>query len=314
MIYISQGHEKGIGLEVFFKSLLSLPQSVLKLFCLVANPESCHETLKSLGVHYTIKHNNIELFSKKVSLIPIKADKLGTESSSSLLHILSIIKSDDILVTLPTSKDQLVLNHTNCAGYTEFFRKYFNRDNIAMIFKSYDLKILLLTDHIALNKVSITLNKLDIELKVRETLEGLEQFFGQIPQDIFFSGINPHAGEGGILGREDLVITQVISALAPEYSQISFKGPLPGDTLHFHHNLNRDQLFVYSFHDQGLPFFKDKYGLFGINISMGLDFLRMSVDHGTAFSLFGKNQASSSGCLYVLNEAYKVHASKHHQG
>lgn len=314
MIYISQGHEKGIGLEVFFKSLLSLPHSILNSFCLVANPQSCRETLESLGIQYNINQDHIDLFSKKVSLIPITSENFGTESSSSLHHILNIIEPDDILITLPTSKDQLVLDDINCAGYTEFFRKYFNRDNIAMIFKSYDLKVLLLTDHIALSNVSISLNKEDIEMKVRGTLKGIKQYFGQTPEEVYFAGINPHAGEGGILGSEDTIISDVILDLAAEYPKTNLKGPLPGDTLHFHHNTSRDQLFVYSFHDQGLPFFKDKYGLFGINISMGLDFLRMSVDHGTAFSLFGKNQASSSGCLYVLNEAYKVHASKHHQG
>jgi len=313
MIYISQGHEKGIGLEVFFKSLISLPHLILNTLCLVANADSCKETLNSLNLPYEINSNQIKIFSKKVQFIPILAYSSTTESSESLVKILSIIKSDDILVTLPTSKDQLLHNNINCAGYTEFFRSYFKHDNIAMIFKSYDLNVLLLTDHVALKKVPELLTKKLITSKICKTLNGIESFFTTQPDQIFLAGINPHSGEGGLLGCEDPIIEESIHDLSLIFPNIQMNGPLPGDTLHFHHNPLHNQLFVYSFHDQGLPFFKDKYGLFGINITMGLDFLRMSVDHGTAFSLFGKNQASSSGCLYVLTEAHRVHSRAHNQ-
>ncbi len=308
MIYISQGHEKGIGLEVFFKSCLSLPQHVLDTFCLYVSIKSAKETLNSLNLDYNIENDNISLFSKTIKIETIEATDPYTESSQSLVEILKTIKPKDILITLPTSKDQLTLNNINCAGYTEFFRNYFNKDSISMIFKSYDLNILLLSDHIPLRDVTTKLNKEIIESKLQQTLSGIKKYFKEFPQEIHFAGINPHAGENGVLGNEDSIIEEVITSLTLQFPMLSLLGPHPGDTLHFHHNPERRQLFVYSFHDQGLPFFKDKYGLFGINITMGLDFLRMSVDHGTAFSLFGKNQASSSGCLYVLNEAYKVHS------
>ncbi len=308
MIYISQGHERGIGPEVFFKSCLSLPQHVLDCMCLFASIKSCEDTLVTLDLPFHIYNDHIVLSSKKIQLVPIVAEDSNTESSQSLTDILNIIKPNDILITLPTSKDQLVLHNNNCAGYTEFFRKYFNKDSISMIFKSYDLKVLLLTDHIPLNEVTDTLDLSLITKKVSETLKGIKRYFKNEPQQVHFAGINPHAGENGVLGNEDMLLTQASGNLQKQFTNIDFHGPHPGDTLHFHHQKSIDQLFVYAFHDQGLPFFKDKYGLFGINITMGLDFLRMSVDHGTAFSLFGKNQASSSGCLYVLNEAYKVHS------
>ncbi len=310
MIYISQGHEKGIGLEVFFKSTYALPQHVLDTMVLYASVDSCIRTLDTLQLSYSIKNNFIYFLNKQIKISPIKASVLETESSQSLLEILSIIKEDDILITLPTSKDQLLLAGENKAGYTEFFRSYYNKESIAMIFKSHDLKVLLLTDHIALEKVPSKLTHHFIFEKTSEVLDSLPHYFKPNLQEIIFAGINPHAGEGGILGTEDINIANAIQNLGQKYPAYSFKGPLPGDTLHFNLNPNLEQLFVYAFHDQGLPFFKDKYGLFGINISLGLDFLRMSVDHGTAFSLYGKNEASSSGCLYVLNEAFKIHSNR----
>ncbi len=310
MIYISQGHERGIGLEVFFKSTLSLSQGVLDEFNLFASEASCSTTLKSLNLDYKINDTFILILNKRIRLTKINSDTANTESSDSLIRILKVIQSNDILITLPTSKDQLPLKGHNCAGYTEFFRNYYNIPSLSMIFKSYDLKVLLLSDHIALSQVPKNITTELTYTKTKKTLNAIAQYFCNNPDEVIFSGINPHAGEDGILGHEDSYIEEAIKLLTKDFPQISFKGPLPGDTLHFHQKQSLDQLFVYAFHDQGLPFFKDKYGLFGINITMGLDFLRMSVDHGTAFSLFGRNLASSSGCLYVLNEAYKIHSRR----
>lgn len=310
MIYVSQGHELGIGLEVFFKSTLSLSQNTLDHFVLYASSKSIGDTLKTLNLPFKIQDSNIVVCGKQLSYCDINADKNETESSKSLLEILKIIKKEDILITLPTSKDQLIHNDENCAGYTEFFRKFYQIDELSMIFKSYDLFVLLLSDHIPLSSVTKKLNRDFISSKIQITLNSIKKYFKLDINEVLISGINPHAGEGGVLGHEDSVISSSIQDLNKIFPKIKLQGPLPGDTLHFHKSDQLKQLFVYAFHDQGLPFFKDKYGLFGINITMGLDFLRMSVDHGTAFSLYGKNQASSSGCLYVLNEAFKIHSNR----
>lgn len=306
MIHVTQGHEKGIGLEVFFKSTLFLPQFVLENFKLHACIDSCKDTLETLGIPYTINEDSIQ-FSEKLITFDSLNSKVKFESTGSLDQAVAQCGPKDILITLPTSKSQLECKGKSCAGYTEYFRHQFENTNISMLFKSYDLFVLLLSDHIPLNKVTTFIDEKLIKGKVELTLEAIKKYFSKYPEEVLFSGINPHSGENGILGTEDSLITDQIDFFNKKYPSIDFSGPHPGDTVHFNLNQEKTQLAVYAFHDQGLSFFKSKYGLFGINITMGLPFLRMSVDHGTAFPLYGKNQASPSGCLYVLNEAYKIH-------
>ena len=120
-------------------------------------------------------------------------------------------------------------------------------------------------------------------------------------KEVYFSGINPHCGEDGNISITDIIINAAIKKLVLSFPDIDFHEMLPGDTLHFSIK-NKEQLFVYAFHDQGLAPFKLKYGLTGINLSLGLPFKRVSVDHGTAFNLYGKNQANYNGMLYLLDE------------
>jgi len=304
MIYVSQGHEKGISLEVFFKAVLRLPTEIISCIELHANKDEVKKTLTDLDFQFQFSDEKILIFNKIVKIKPLDGSD-NFQSSESLKNILNVIKHNDVLVTLPTSKDQLVHNDINCSGYTEFLRSYFKNDNLSMIFKGIDGYTLLLTDHIPLSQVPKSIKKELVVEKIRNSIIGLTKYFNG-PDKFIFSGINPHAGEGGILGQEDEVITESLIALKKEFDGIKFIGPIPGDTLHFHERHNSKDVFVYAYHDQGLPRFKDNSGLFGINITLGLPFIRMSVDHGTAFSLYGKNTADCSGCLYVLKEAYKV--------
>ena len=133
----------------------------------------------------------------------------------------------------------------------------------------------------------------------------IKYLFGR-PKEIYLSGINPHAGEQGLLGHEK----KVFSALPAE-----IKGPLPGDSLSFYlrHPNDEWQIFIYAFHDQGLGFFKGQYAMMGCQITFGLDFVRFSVDHGTAFNLYGENTANPMG-LYTTffgglahSKSYKEH-------
>jgi 4-hydroxythreonine-4-phosphate dehydrogenase len=304
MIYVSQGHERGIGLEVFLKAALQLPSSLLDIIEIHANQEDLKETAATLGFDLIIDSSSLSFSNIRVKYKPVANGALPN-STLSLNSILKIIGPSDILITLPTSKDQLIFQKTICAGYTEFFRSYYHESNLSMLFHANNLDVLLITDHIPLKEV---VNEIRVKMvieKVRNSIDGLEKYFRK-PTQVIFSGINPHAGENGILGSEDSVITDAIEELSHEYREIDLVGPLPGDTLHFHRNPEVRQLWSYSYHDQGLPFFKEKFGLFGINVTLGLPFLRLSVDHGTAFSLYGTNSADCSGLLHVLYTAYEV--------
>ncbi|MBC7540085.1 MAG: 4-hydroxythreonine-4-phosphate dehydrogenase PdxA [Bacteriovorax sp.] len=295
MIYVTQGHESGIGLEIFLKSFLLLSREEKKLIRLVVDKNDLEKNLNDLNL-------NSKTFSDLIIIENIKSTSFS--STNSLLTTLNLITNDDILVTLPTSKDQLLLNNKNQAGYTEFFRSYFNNKNISMTFKGLTQNVLLITDHIPLKDITKKITPDLIKEKIKITLDNFKKYFFSF-EEVIFSGINPHAGENGILGDEEKFIREAMSDLAKNYGPI-FSGPFSGDTLHHHQAPEKHQLFVYMYHDQGLAQFKSKHGLIGLNITLGLPFLRLSVDHGTAFDLYGKNKANISGMLYLFKQAFEV--------
>ena len=296
MIYITQGHEKGIGLEIFLKSYLLLSGLEKPLVTLIADLDDFKNNLNDLKLS--------EKNFKDLKIISPKKEIGVPSSTTTLLKALEIITPTDILVTLPTSKDQLIYKKKNMAGYTEFFRQYFNNSNVSMTFKGVSQNVLLITDHVALKDVTKTITKELIVDKTSTTIEFYKKYFSTF-DEVVFSGINPHVGENGILGNEDIIINQAIDELKTKHI-LKFSGPFSGDTLHMHLNPALKQLFVYMFHDQGLAQFKAHHGLIGLNVSMGLPFLRLSVDHGTAFDLYGKNKANAAGMIFLFKQAFEV--------
>ncbi len=299
MIYISQGHEKGIGLEIFLKSFLCLNKEYQKKFILSANKDSLVNTLDSIKLNYKISASSITIGSCVLQTHFLQQQNNIPQSTTSLLACMQSLSKDDILLTLPTSKDQLILNNRQLNGHTELFRSFYNNAEIGMLFIAPNCNVLLLSDHINTDQISSALNIDSVIKKVQLAIQ-----FG-IPhreiRDIYFSGINPHCGEHGNISNHDNVLIEAIDILKPKFPYINFYGPFAGDTLHFKFQ-NKNQLFVYAHHDQGLAPFKLKYGLTGINYTTGLPFKRVSVDHGTAFDLYGKNQANYLGMLYLLKE------------
>ncbi|MBC7712088.1 MAG: 4-hydroxythreonine-4-phosphate dehydrogenase PdxA [Rhizobacter sp.] len=296
MIYVTQGHERGIGLEIFLKSFLLLSKEEKADVTLIVEEKDLDTNLSDLRLSKSNFKDLKTIHPKMPAKVP--------SSTSSLLTALELIKPADILITLPTSKDQLILDNKNMAGYTEFFRDYFKNVNIAMTFKGLTQNVLLITDHVALKDVTTTITKKLIVDKTDTTIEFYKKYFSTF-DEVVFSGINPHVGENGILGKEDFIIQDAIDELKNKHI-LQFSGPYSGDTLHMHTDENKKQLFVYMYHDQGLAQFKSHHGLIGLNISMGLPFLRLSVDHGTAFDLYGKNRANATGMIFLFKQAFEV--------
>jgi len=296
MIYVTQGHEKSIALEIFLKSFLTLNEVERENITLVCDPSNFHSQLKLL--HF--KENDFSDL-KKMNV----SSANYSQTLTSVINTIDKIQEGDILITLPTSKDQLKYQGKTLLGYTEFLREYFNKPELAMTFKADNETLLLITDHIPLKDVPRTITREYVLTKLSLVLREHKKHYHSF-EEVIVAGLNPHAGENGLLGLEDKNIEEALHALKKEFPETIFIGPLSGDTLHFHKNAQKKQLLVYMFHDQGLPVFKSHYGLKGINLTLGLPFLRMSVDHGTAFDLFGKNQASPEGCLYVLKHALNL--------
>lgn len=297
-VYVTQGHEKGIGLEVFFKSCLMMKKSDLNFIKLLAFKNSVEKTLTTLKLPFKLGAHSIDLSGTEISCEWLNEVNIS-ESFSSLELAMKLSEGSGILFTLPTSKDQF----PGFAGHTEFFRAFYHRSDLGMFFSSQDLQVLLLSDHIALNQIHKVMTEEVIYNRLKLSLRTLTKW-NWPTERILISGFNPHAGENGLIGHEDERVTKVIKRLSKELKKNAI-GPLPGDTMLFEQKSPQD-LLVYIFHDQGLGVFKSLQGFIGSNITLGLPYPRFSPDHGTSFGLFGKNQADYRGCEFSLKQAVSM--------
>lgn len=297
-VYVSQGHEHGIGLEVFFKSCLLLKKSDLDKIIFIGFKDTTKRTLSSICHPFKLTEDSIFLSGIRISAL-WQNDINHSESFSALKIGMDLAEKSGVLFTLPTSKDQF----PGFPGHTEFFRSYYDQPDLGMYFSSPKLQVLLLSDHIPINSISEVMTEELIYNRLNMALKSLQKWSWPTPR-VIVSGMNPHAGEQGLIGHEDKRITSAIRRIQSEL-KIEMSGPLPGDTMVLEQKSIQD-ILVYVFHDQGLGVFKGLQGFIGSNITLGLPYPRFSPDHGTSFSLFGKNQADYRGCSYALNEALKI--------
>ena len=206
------------------------------------------------------------------------------------------------LITGPVHKG--VINDAGIpfTGHTEFFADRAGGDRVVMMLATEELRVALATTHLPLKDVSEAITRDSLHEVITILHQDLQQKFG-IPQPhIFVCGLNPHAGESGHMGREE--IDTIIPALDELRQQsIQLTGPLPADTLFQPKYLQHADAVLAMYHDQGLPVLK--YQGFGraVNITLGLPFIRTSVDHGTALELAGQGKAEPGSFITALNLA-----------
>jgi 4-hydroxythreonine-4-phosphate dehydrogenase len=211
----------------------------------------------------------------------------------------------DAMVTAPVHKG--VINDAGIAftGHTEFLAQHTDTDQVVMMLVGGGMRVALATTHLPLNAVSKAITHQSLETTLRILHRDLVQRFGIADPHILVSGLNPHAGEGGYLGREEItVITPVLEKLRKEGLQLS--GPLPADTLFTPRHLSKADCVLAMYHDQGLPVLK--YASFGagVNVTLGLPIIRTSVDHGTALDLAGKGNIEIGSLLAAIELATEL--------
>lgn len=302
MIYVTQGDIESIGLEVFFKSLFMIPTIDLKKLILVADKEVLKQHLNTLNYNFKFEGDLLTL-SKSIMVKVIDIGSKDNSAFESFKYCIKTVGKKSVLFTLPMSKSNFKESNLMYGGHTDFFRKNFTNYNPLMFFINGPEKICLLTDHIPVAKLSNALKKdlfLELMSKVVEVIEKNNHLINIT--NIYLCGLNPHAGENGLLGLEESFWDESIRDINSKTS-ISLNGPIPADTVHKHINNLSKSLVVYPYHDQGLCSFKPRNDVLGINLTLGLPFIRLSVDHGTAREIWGKGIANPSGCLYALLKA-----------
>lgn len=297
-VYITQGHQDGIGLEVFFKSTLFLNPESLKSIKLLAFKKSVEKTLKTLMIPHKLENEFIHFSNIKIPVLWLSEMNIS-ESFTSLELGMKLAETGGVLYTLPTSKDQF----PGFAGHTEYFRHFYRQSDLGMFFSSENLQILLVTDHVSIKNLPGILTHQKIKNVILKTVKTLEDWKWPVSK-ILVSGLNPHAGEAGLIGSEDAEVVKAVKQLRDK-DKFNISGPFPGDTMLLERKDSND-LLVYLFHDQGLGVFKGTQGFVGSNITTGLPYPRFSPDHGTSFGIAGKNLADHRGCFFSLNQALQL--------
>lgn len=213
------------------------------------------------------------------------------------------------MITAPVNKG--ILNDSGVAfsGHTEFLQQLTQAPRVVMMLATHGLRVALATTHLPLADVAAAITPERLENVLRILHEDLQQKFSIQQPRILVCGLNPHAGEDGHLGREELdIIIPVLERLREEGMQLT--GPLPADTLFTPVNLKQCDAVLAMYHDQGLPVLKHKGFGAAVNITLGMPIIRTSVDHGTALDLAGSGEIDTGSLQIALVTAYQMAASR----
>lgn len=303
-IAITTGDPNGIGAEITIKALNKLNYDREK-FALITNKKVL-DYYGKLNKDYEII--DIPYFS---DILPGKVTPEAGEFSYQSLKKVCEIKPKAI-VTAPVAKNALHLAGHIYNGQTEILNKFLSHDNqhAEMLFVAKDFRVLLLTRHCALKEINIT--KELIINKITDLNTFFKTKFNIKNPNFALCSLNPHAGEDGILGREEIeIIRPAVNILREKGIEIT--EPLPSDTLFVKagsaYNLNKKMpydCYIAMYHDQGLIPIKTVAGDKTVNMTIGLDIIRTSPGHGTAFDIAGKNTADENGMISAIEEALKL--------
>lgn len=308
-IAITTGDVNGIGAEITIKALnhLDLPKENVVL---ISNSDV-------LNFYGKLKNDYqvIEIDFDRKNILPGKiTSQSGEFSFQSLKQACELVKNGEIgaIVTAPVAKEALHLAGYKFNGQTEVLQEFLahNNQHAEMLFVAKDFRVLLLTRHLPLKEICLKKDK------VIQKISDLNEFFSKklniINPKFALCGLNPHAGENGILGYEEIeILSPAVKTL--KENGIDITEPLPADTLFIRgarNYLNNIKMpydcYIANYHDQGLIPIKTIASEKTVNMTIGLDVIRTSPCHGTAFDIAGKNQANEDSMIEAISQALRI--------
>jgi len=295
-VAISLGDINGVGVEIALKAHREISKTISPLYCI--NRPLLVRAAQLLNLEIP---NDIELseVGENIEIDPgLVSERSGEFSYHSFLHATELANSGEVdaVVTLPIHKEAWSLAGIEYKGHTDMLRDLFKKDAIMMLGCS-KLYVALFTEHIPLQAVASTLT-------LKRLSNFLEDFHHAIgDHKVAVLGLNPHAGDNGVLGNEEEIITEAITTLNSALGKEIFIGPVVPDvafTPHFRENFT---YFVAMYHDQGLGPLKALYFDESVNISLNLPIVRTSVDHGTAFDIAYRGEAKTLSYINAVDAA-----------
>lgn len=308
-IALTTGDVDGVGFEVTAKALNQIGPQKNVQYILWRSPQASDKYLRLIDKKWTRKTVNTfdeALQLKTTSLIDVCSDL----SPAHWVEITAKACCKDVLqgmATGPLSKTSIKEAGFNDLGHTDILKRISKAKSVHMGFLGHEFNVVLATGHIPLSAVSTTLTLKALQsalLNANLLREKLPSSFKNRPIGIL--GLNPHAGESGLIGQEEKSLFKRIHSFALA-KNIPIDGPLVPDAAFLNKNWKRYSVFLTLYHDQGLIPFKMIHGQdSGVHISLGLPFVRTSVDHGTAKDIFGLDIANPNSMIDAIRWALKL--------
>lgn len=328
IILITMGDPAGIGPEIIIKALSGKrfnsenyqivvigDVAILKERMAMLNLKGKISILSDFS---DIENNNEIINCIDLKNIDISKFKIGeVQKSCGQASVEYIVKAHELLkkniahamVTCPINKEAINKAGHLFAGHTELLARLTNTKKYAMMLAGEKLRVVLVTTHIALSKVSQNITSDKIKDKIKLTDEFLKKYLLIKNPNIAVCGLNPHNGESGIFGNEEK--TKIIPAIVSmQNKKINVSGPYPADALFYQAQHGIFDAVIVMYHDQGLIPLKMLYMDNGINLTLGLPIIRTSVDHGTAFDIAHRGIASENSLISAINFAGKMANNK----
>ncbi len=306
-IAITTGDPAGIGPEITSKAIRFLKLREDIIFVVYGKLNLFKDG------NSVIKINNIDAVTSWQKIYWIEIDnktemgKPSVESGKTAYEILSRCANDlnsgqlSAVVTAPVSKDAIRHTYPDFIGHTEFFATSSNTENVIMSFWGPYFNLALLSTHIAVSDISKYLSSQPLKAKFKLIHREAYKIINN--PKIAMLGVNPHAGENGAFGNDDKLISSILQEL--EDDDIHIDGPFPADTF-FATKATAYDMIISAYHDQGLIPFKMISVDEGVNVTLGLPYIRTSVDHGTAYDIAGKSIASEKSLLQAIKFAERM--------
>jgi 4-hydroxythreonine-4-phosphate dehydrogenase len=320
---ITLGDMNGIGPEIIIKALrdnrilqdfIPIVYGSTKVFSFykkaLNDDEFVYQSCKNAGEAVQKKINIVNVWNEELKFDVGKSTELGGKYAFLALEKATedlAANKIDVLVTAPICKDGIIKAGFQFPGHTEYLAHLSGVDDALMLMINGDLRVALATTHVALKDVASQLSKEKIFVKIKQLEASLKKDFGLIRPKIAVFGLNPHAGENGKMGEEETTIINPAIQQAKSENILAF-GPYPADSFFGSSNLKNFDAILAMYHDQGLTAFKALAFEDGVNYTAGLPIVRTSPDHGTAFDIAGKNQASEQSlrsAIYAAIDIYK---------
>jgi len=243
-------------------------------------------------------NSNVELGKPSEESTKMAIDSLEAATEA-------LIKGEiDVLVTAPINKDEMVKMGFKHAGHTGYFEEKFNKKGL-MFLVTEGLKVAVSTHHIPISQVAENISKEKIKKQIKALNQTLIEDFSISKPKIAVLGLNPHSGDGGVIGNEEI---EIISPAIKELSDqgILAFGPFPADSFFQPSKYKSFDAVLAMYHDQGLAPFKTLAYEEGVNYTAGLPFIRTSPDHGVAYDIAGKNIADEQSFMEAIFTAIKI--------